>query len=175
MDTPTALSTRPRPSVLAALAAAVLLAAVPDAAVADPDRTALELRSTAMTLANDGELVEAAGYLVRTADDLESDDPERDDNLRLAARLYHHAGELEDAWRAMVNAGVAAYRLGDGQRAANDLVDATVVAVQAGNAGRAWSTAEKVGYVLRTADLEPEVRLAILERVKISHRRANRS
>lgn len=157
-------------SALAALAAALLLLAVPQEAVADPDDSAFEQRRVAMQMANAGDLVEAGDYLVRMAAMLEENDQEKDDNLRLAARLYHHAGELDASWRAMVNAGVAAYRLGDAVRAGHDLVDATVVAVQAGNSIRAWDTAEKVGYVLRTADLLPDERLAILERVRVQQR-----
>lgn len=166
MNTLTTRAIRPRPTAFAALAAAVLLMAAP-AAAADPDPTALDLRRQAMTVASDGDLAKAADFLVRTAGQLADDDPERDDNLRLAARLYHHAGKLEDAWRTAVNAGVAAYRLGDAGQAGGDLADATVVAVEAGNAARAWSTAQKVGYVLRTSDVPPEVRRALLQRITI--------
>lgn len=174
MDTITASPTTRRFSALAALAATLMLLAVPQAAAADPeDDSALEQRRIAMQMANAGELVDAGDYLVRAAARLAEGDEEKDDNLRLAARLYHHAGELEASWRTMVNAGVAAYRLGDAVRAGNDLVDATVVAVQAGNSLRAWDTAEKVGYVLRTADLLPEERLAILERIQVQPREAS--
>lgn len=171
MDTITASPTARRFTALAALGAALLLLAVPRTAVADPEEdSAYEQRSVAMQMANAGELVEAGDYLVRMAAELDEGDEEKDDNLRLAARLYHHAGALDDAWRAMVNAGVAAYRLGDAVRAGHDLVDATVVAVQAGNSIRAWDTADRVGYVLRTADLLPEERLAILERIQVQQR-----
>ena len=113
MDSMTLSSTTRRLPALAALATTLLLVAVPQAAVADPDEdTAFEQRRVAMQMANAG-------------------------------------------------------RLGDAVRAGNDLVDATVVAVQAGNSIRAWDTAEKVGYVLRTADLLPEERLAILERITV--------
>lgn len=166
----TAVPTRPLVALAAVLATAALLA-LPASALADPDQaSAYEQRRAAMVLANDGRMTEAARYLVRTAAELAADDTEKDDNLRLAARLYHHAGQLEDSWRTMVNAGVAAYRTGDALRASHDLVDATVVAMQAGNSIRAWDTAEKVGFVLRTADLQPEERLAILERITIQAR-----
>lgn len=171
MNTPNACSI-PSPTsrgrgALAALAAVLLLVATTGPVLADPDATAYEQRRAAMVMANDGDLVEAAEYLVLAVGQLAADDPEQDDNLRLAARLYHHAGDLDAAWRTMVNAGVAAYRLGDAVRAGNDLVDATVVAVEAGHASRAWDTAHKVGFVLRTAELEAGERLAILERIQV--------
>lgn len=154
-------------AALAALAAVLLLVVTTGPALADPEETAYELRRAAMVMANGGDLVGAADHLVRVTGRLATDHPERDDNLRLAARLYHHAGDLESAWRTMVNAGVAAYRLGDAVRAGNDLVDATVVAVEAGHASRAWDTAHKVGFVLRTAELGAAERLAILERIQV--------
>lgn len=174
MDIPNA-SPLPSPTsvgraALAALAAVLLLVATTGPALADPEGTAYELRRAAMVMANGGDLVGAADHLVRATAVLATDDTGRDDNLRLAARLYHHAGDLEAAWRTMVNAGVAAYRLGDGVQAGHDLVDATVVAVEAGHASRAWDTAHKVGFVLRTSDLEARDRLAILERIRVNHR-----
>lgn len=174
MDTPTASPIRTRPAALAALAAVTLLLAASGPVAADPDRTAYDLRAEAMQIANLGQLEEAAELLVLTAAGLGEDDEEKDDNLRLAARLYHHAGKLDEAWRTMVNAGVAAYRLGDARQAGHDLVDATVVAIQTGDAGRAWDTAEKVGYVLRTTDMALEERMAILERIKIEEREPRR-
>lgn len=170
MDIPTSSPTLRRWPALAVLAATLALLVAPEPALADPAVTALEHRRAAMVIANDGDLVEAAEYLVRTTKKLAADDAERDDNLRLAARLYHHAGELESSWRTMVNAGVAAYRLGDAVQAGHDLVDATLVAVEAGNVPRARDTADKVGYVLRTTELAPEDRLAILERVQVRYR-----
>lgn len=172
MDTLIASPTLRRLPVLAALVGALLLLAVPQPAHADPDKTAENLRRIAMAMANDGDLIGAGDYLVLTVAKLADENPEKDDNLRLAARLYHHAGDFDRSWRAMVNAGVAAYRMGDAERAAHDLVDATVVAVQAGNSIRAWDTAEKVGYVLRTADLLPDERLAILDRIRYHQREA---
>lgn len=174
VDTLTASPIRTRPPALAALAAVALLLAAPGPVAADPDRTAYELRAEAMDIANLGQLEEAAEFLILTAADLSDDDQEKDDNLRLAGRLYHHAGKLDAAWRTMVNAGVAAYRLGDARQAGHDLVDATVVAVQTGDAIRAWDTAEKVGYVLRTTDLAPEERMVILERIRIEPRETRR-
>lgn len=157
---------RLRPA-LAALVATLLLATTPLPGLADPDRSAADLRRTAITMGNLGELAEAADFLVETVEKLAADDPERDDNLRLAARLYHHAGNLESSWRTMVNAGVAAYSVGDAKQAGHDLVDAAEVASQAGNSIRAWNTVDKVGFVLRTSELSADDRLAILDRVQV--------
>lgn len=151
------------------LTASAALAAAPERPPADPDdpvKPAAELRVEAVAIIErTGDLAEAADFLVETAADLDPRDVEKARNLRVAGRYYHHAGDLEAAYEAMLAAGQAAYAAGDYSLAADVLLDAGIAAAEDGKQGAAWRAAHKAGYVLRTQSFTPEERLRILGRV----------
>jgi len=113
-----------------------------------------------------GELVREAELLVRSASELEPTDPAKGETLRLAARLYHHAGRHADAYRVMVASGLALHRAGQELLAAHAFVDAAEVALAMRNATLAWSAADRAGAVLRASSLAPSARASVLDRVR---------
>jgi hypothetical protein len=164
--------TFPAPRVRTALAvmAAGLLALGPTAlAAAPPAPSSAELRSAAHGIVDaTGDAARAAEYLVKTALVLEDGDPGKATNLRLAGRLYHHAGRLEDARLATLGAGIAAYRSGQDALAAQIFLDAAEVAGETGIPGAVESAAHRAGWVIRQGKLSDAERKAVLERVRYS-------
>lgn len=133
----------------------------------DPPPAAVELRTEALSIVErTGDTRRAADFLVETAvAQLAQEDAERAQNLRLAARYYHHAGRLGDAYRAMVDAARAAHAAEQHALAANMLLDAGIVAAEDGKQAAAWSAAHKAGHLLRTESFDSVERLRILGRV----------
>lgn len=160
-----------------ALAAAALLfltvAATPGTAqalaTAPVDARSMDAAATSLSLTS-AELASAASELELGAALREADDPTRGEELRLAGRYYHHAGELEKARAVLVAAGRAFYAAGDHRSAAHTFVDASQVADEAGNSMGAWSAAHLAGAVLREGELDAKERDAVLARVKVVDR-----
>lgn len=146
---------------------AALLLALPAPGHAEPPvpGSAQLRRAAHEQLDRTGDPVRVADYLVETALLLDDTDPGKAENLRLAGRLYHHAGRLESARIATLNAGVAAYRSGRDALAAHIFMDAAEVAAQTRVPGAARSAAERAGWVLRQGRLSGDERTAVLDRV----------
>ena len=166
-----------RHSSTAAVAAAALaiatLVAVPGTAqtVTDGGSADAVLDVSLETLAPErSEIAEAAVELETAAGLLAADDPSRAEDLRLAARYYHHAGQLEKARVALVAAGRAFFARGDHVIAAHTFIDASQAAAEDGNTLGAWSAAHMAGAVLREGDVRPEDREAVLDRVRFVER-----
>lgn len=150
-----------------------ILVAVPSTAqtVTDGGSADAVLVRSLETLASDrSDIANAAAELETAAVLLAADDPSRAEDLRLAGRYYHHAGQLEKSRVALVAAGRAFYAAGDHVTAAHTFIDASQVADEAGNSHGAWSAAHMAGAVLREGDVDLEDRKAVLARVQFVDR-----
>ena len=156
----------------AALALATLVAVPGTAQTVTGDRSAdAALDVSLETLAAERpDVAEAAVELESAAGLLAPDDPSRAEDLRLAGRYYHHAGQLEKARAALVAAARAFFVRGAHATAAHTLIDASMVAAEDGNTVGAWSAAHMAGVVLREGDVDLEDRKAVLARVRYAER-----
>ena len=166
-----------RPVIATAVAAAALvlatLVSVPGTAqtVTDGGSADAALDVSLETLAPGRSDIAAAALEIETAAGLlAAEDPTRAEDLRLAGRYYHHAGQLERARVAFVAAGRAFFARGDHATAAHTFLDASQVAAEDGDRRGAWSAAHLAGAVLREGDVGPKDREAVLSRIRYVER-----
>jgi ATP/maltotriose-dependent transcriptional regulator MalT len=162
-----------------AASAAVIVAAAPAAAQDRPsyELPAIEvsvlqndLHQTAISLYELPDFWELAADLHKqAADNLPRNDAGQFFGFSRAAVLYFHAGEFDDARRAMEDAAQVAEATGDVFTAANSYVDAAFVAIAEGYAGKKrefvreareladseWVTAEEKAEILARIDGAP--------------------
>ncbi len=108
---------------------------------------------------------QAAALLRRAADLRDESDPRKLENLVMAYRAYHHAGQIDRASRAAEEAGGLALRRGEVMTAGTALADAAELAAMGGNAERAAQLAEQARLVATSSMLAEAQRRAILDRV----------
>jgi len=169
------MSARSRPRSRLATGLAALALALPAggslAAQSAPHSASAALgakvRARALSRVDDGvSFGQAADSLVREAQSAGLGEGDLARTLRLAGRLYDHAGELEAARRTLEEAGVDAYRAGQAVLAANMFLNAAQAAWRNGDKQGAWMAAERAGYVLRTSDVPATTRERILARIR---------
>lgn len=170
MSTRSPIGGRRAAAVLAALALALPAGASLTAQSAPHGASAAlgtKVRARALALVDRGlSFGQAADSLVRDARSAGMDQAELARTLRLAGRLYDHAGDLEAARRTLEQAGVDAYRAGQAVLAANMFLNASQAAWRNGDKQGAWMAAERAGYVLRTSDVPAATRERILSRIR---------
>jgi hypothetical protein len=85
------------------------------------------------------------------------------DNLQLAARLFHHAGRIDDARATFHECALRATAIGEVEKAAHAYLDAALAAIQEGNA-------EALDYMLAAQSLAISTHLTDKERAAILSR-----
>ncbi len=155
----------------AAAVAVVALTTLPAEAQTITDPAASMAEGVEVTiLPSAGELATMADDLASEAARLSDEDPERAEALRLAGRYYHHAGQLEKSRKTLIEAGLAFHRVGEHRLSSHAFLDASEVAVEAGDTPAALEAADMAGAVLRSGDLSAKEREEILSRVSYVER-----
>jgi ATP/maltotriose-dependent transcriptional regulator MalT len=159
-----------------AASAAVIVAAAPAAAQDRPsyELPAIEvsvlqtdLHQTAISLYELPAFWELAADLHRqAADNLPRNDAGQFFGFNRAAVLYFHAGEFDEARRAMEDAAEVAEATGDVFVAANTYVDAAFIAIAEGYAGKKREFVREARDLAQSAALTQEERAEILARIE---------
>lgn len=157
-------SRRLLPTIAAAALHALALGAVPAPAVADAVPAREVVRGD--TITTNGTYERSADILVRDSESLDDTDLRKAKKLRMAGRLYGHAGLREKARITMIHAGIAAYRSGESALAAHIFLDAAESSLDRGVPHAAESAADRAGWVLRNGDLSADERASVLRRVR---------
>jgi ATP/maltotriose-dependent transcriptional regulator MalT len=158
-----------------AASAAVIVAAAPAAAQDRPsyELPAIEvavlqtdLHQTAISLYEFPSFWKLAGDLHKqAAESLPRNDAGQFFGYNRAAILYFHAGEFDDARRAMEDAAQVAEATGDMYVAASTYVDAAFVAIAEGYAGKKREFVREARELADSDALTPEERAEILKRI----------
>jgi len=156
-------SRSPLPVLAAAALWAVALAWLPAPAAAAPGPGA---EVAGDTITEEKTYVRSADLLVRDAESLDDTDPLKSKKLRMAGRLYRHAGMLEKSRLTTIHAAIAAYHAGEAALAAHTFLDAAETSLDRGVPHAAESAADRAGWVLRNGKLTAEERESVLRRVR---------
>lgn len=158
------MSSRPLLPVLAGAALwAVTIAGLPAPAAA---ATGIAAEVAGDTITEKETYERSADIMVRDAESLDDTDPLKSKKLRMAGRLYRHAGLLEKARLTTIHAGIAAYHAGEAALAAHIFLDASETSLERGVPHAAESAADRAGWVLRNGKLTAEERESVLRRVR---------
>lgn len=120
---------------------------------------------------NGGDLGEAGRILDEPAE-LGSNDLQVFEALRLVARLYDHQGKTNRALQVMLDAAGHAAQAGRPVDAAHAFVDASELAVRAGDRKAAWDAAGRAAELARLPGVADAERAAILDRIEVGPRQA---
>lgn len=127
---------------------------------------ATEVQREALRFMKDGKAEKAADRLLRAVELRADCDELMFDDLRLAARLYHAAGEVERARATMLRAAEHAVWTGDPGRAAHTYVDAALLAAERGLRAEADDAAGRAEMLARSPLLSTRERVAIVGRIQ---------
>jgi ATP/maltotriose-dependent transcriptional regulator MalT len=165
-------------TVLGVVAAAVAFVALAAPATAQ-DRPSYELpaievavlqndlHQTAISLYEIPTFWKLAGDLHKqAAENLPRNDAGQFFGFNRAAVLYFHAGEFDDARRAMEDAAEVAHATGDEYVAASTYVDAAFIAIAEGFAGKKREFVRQARLLLDSESLTAEERAEILSRIE---------